>query len=309
MLRFGGMTEAQLRQWVEGNPGRVNDTDKDNCTLLYAASSLLKSLPLVLWLVDVMGADLNTQVLRGQTALAIIDTLDILNALLDRGADPTFPDFDGISPLMHHVIPIRVDMVNRLLRDARVRATVDKQDGWRGYTALHYACNHISPITMIPVIQALLQAGASQNIVNKNGQKPFALYGGQGRPFISFEVLAFRQRVADTEKTSLLVKARRIGFVSRGGVAPSYLQGRVLRGLPLPQVELQRVRKPSKAAKGRNAGGAYKVRNLVAFLIGMDGGPKGEGMPRDVFSVVLSCLMPSWDPLLRGDVAGPLLQG
>jgi len=42
---------------------------------------------------------------------------------------------------------------------------------------------------------------------------------------------------------------------------------------------------------------------MLAFLVGMEGGPKGGGMPRDVFRVVLDMLMPTWDPLRRG-VAG-----
>jgi len=43
-----------------------------------------------------------------------------------------------------------------------------------------------------------------------------------------------------------------------------------------------------------------KLRMLVAFLLGMEGGPEGGGMPQDVFRVVLDLLMPSWDPLRRG---------
>ena len=41
----------------------------------------------------------------------------------------------------------------------------------------------------------------------------------------------------------------------------------------------------------------------------MGGGPKGEGMPRDVFRVVLDLVMPFWDPLRRGIVGeGGMLQ-
>lgn len=43
-----------------------------------------------------------------------------------------------------------------------------------------------------------------------------------------------------------------------------------------------------------------KLRTVLAFFVGMGGGPKDEGMPRDVFRVVLDFLMPSWDPLRRG---------
>ena len=37
----------------------------------------------------------------------------------------------------------------------------------------------------------------------------------------------------------------------------------------------------------------------MEFMFGMGGGPKGEGMPRDVFRVVLDLFMPSWDLLQR----------
>ena len=38
---------------------------------------------------------------------------------------------------------------------------------------------------------------------------------------------------------------------------------------------------------------------MLAFLLGIDGGPENTGMPRDVFRVVLDLVMPSWDPLRR----------
>ena len=102
MVRFSGITEAQLAQWVEANPGRINDTDKDQHTPLYVAAYHMKCLPLVLWLLDMKGADVDAPILRGQTVLAKTDSLEILDALLDRGADPTLLDFDGMSLLMHH---------------------------------------------------------------------------------------------------------------------------------------------------------------------------------------------------------------
>lgn len=60
----------------------------------------------------------------------------------------------------------------------------------------------------------------------------------------------------------------------------------------MPRVELVPVR-------GGNKKGRKKCGNLLAVLLGMEGGPNGEGMPRDVFRVVLDFLMPSWDPLQR----------
>lgn len=73
-----------------------------------------------------------------------------------------------------------------------------------------------------------------------------------------------------------------------------------------------RGRLPNNATKkGRETGGEErrKLRNLVAFVIGMEGGLKGEGMPPEVFHILMSFLMPSSDPLRGGNVAGPLLRG
>ena len=53
-----------------------------------------------------------------------------------------------------------------------------------------------------------------------------------------------------------------------------------------------------------------KFRFMLGFILGMNGGPKGEGMPCDVFrGVLMDFLMPVWDPLRRkrGD-GGQLLQ-
>ena len=53
-----------------------------------------------------------------------------------------------------------------------------------------------------------------------------------------------------------------------------------------------------------------KFRTMMAFLLGMEGGPKNTGMPRDVFRVVMDLLMPSWDPLrCKGTGTGLGLQG
>ena len=52
---------------------------------------------------------------------------------------------------------------------------------------------------------------------------------------------------------------------------------------------------------------ARKLRTLVAFLLGVEGGSEGEGMPADVFPVMIGFLMPSWDPLRRKSGAGPSL--
>ena len=118
-----------------------------------------------------------------------------------------------------------------MLQDLRVQINVDKQDRWRNDTALHHACFYMNPISStIPVDQVLLQAGASPKITNKVGQKVLnsLFFQSPNHPAI----IALRNQVRNAENASLLVKARRIGFISRNAVMPSYLQGRVLRGLP-----------------------------------------------------------------------------
>lgn len=49
----------------------------------------------------------------------------MLTALLDRGADPTLEDNDGLTPLMHQVIEENVELVKYFLYDPRVGATVE----------------------------------------------------------------------------------------------------------------------------------------------------------------------------------------
>jgi len=55
--------------------------------------------------------------------------------------------------------------------------------------------------------------------------------------------------------------------------------------------------------------GACKLRTTVALFLEMEGGPEGEGMPRDVSRLVLDMLMPVWDPLRRNTDVSPSQQG
>ena len=87
---------------------------------------------------------------------------------------------------------------------------------------------------------------------------------------------------------------------------PSYIQDRVARSEPLPRVTLVPVTAGNKRPKKRR-----KFRSMLGFILGMNGWPKGEGMPCDVFrGVLMDFLMPAWDPLRRkrGN-GGQLLQG
>lgn len=96
------------------------------------------------WLLDKKGADVNGTNEDGASALHYaVFSLDILTALLDRGADPTISSSHGVRPLKWGAQHGTVDVVARLLQDPRVRATIDAQDG-DGATALHQACYNCS---------------------------------------------------------------------------------------------------------------------------------------------------------------------
>jgi len=61
------MKEAALRQWVEANPGRVNDRDRNGETPLFRAAWRHNSLALVVWLVGEKGVDMNATARRAWT--------------------------------------------------------------------------------------------------------------------------------------------------------------------------------------------------------------------------------------------------
>jgi len=196
------------------------------------------------------------------------------------------------------------EIVAPLLEDPRVRATIYVQDE-EGNTALHHACMCGSA----PNIHSLLQAGANPTLPCKNGQLALA-WGRQHRPS-RHAVIALLEQAPDAEKASLLVKARRLAVAANSNaVAPSCLQNRVARGQPFPRVALvpltagQTDGEKEDEEEGEEG---RKLRITLAFMCGVG----HEGMPRDVFRVVMDLLMSSWD-LLRRKNAGtgpPAMQG
>jgi len=94
------MSEVELRQWVEANPGRVNEGDSEGLTPLAAIASKEEGLALVVWLLDEKGADVNATMANRVSALHYAKTLDILNALLDRGGIPP-AETSGVAPLLY----------------------------------------------------------------------------------------------------------------------------------------------------------------------------------------------------------------
>lgn len=288
---FRRMTEAELREWVEANPGRVIDRGKHQKTPLYAAIRIFESVPLIMWLLDGKGADVNGRAYHGKTPLLVARSLDILNALLVRGADPSL-FCKTWSPFLEDVRSERIDCVERLLQDPRVRAAIEMRD-YRGRAALHYACNAEWPFCLV---QLLLQAGANADCTDNQGLKTSSLLG-----FYAHIIKAPLAQAPDGQKASILVKARRLVVASTStGVVPSYLQHRVAEGQPLPHVSMtpQSVDRNDEDEKG------LKFRILLAFLVGMGGGPDGKVMPAGVFRMVLDLLMPSWDPRRNRGIRG-----
>ena len=81
-LSFYGMSEAELRRWVEANSGRINDRDRFDYTPPMTAAMRTGGLSLIVWLLDEKGADVNaTTAHDGKTALYHAHSLDILITL------------------------------------------------------------------------------------------------------------------------------------------------------------------------------------------------------------------------------------
>lgn len=270
---------------------------------MYAAVYHMKSLPLVLWLLDEKGADVNKRTYNKGTPLHGADSLDILNALLTRGADPTLLNSKRQSPFMYHARYDEVSMVERMLRDSRVRATVDMQVK-DGHTALNFACCRDDDAALATsLVHLLLLVGTNPTLFHKDGWTPLVVLR-RCHPTYTTTVALLAQAIADAEVTSLLVKARRLVFAALTTMLP-YLQGRWARGEPLPRVILVPVTGGNKRAKKRRI-----FRSMLGFIFGIKGGPKGQGMPRDAFrDVLMDLFMPVWDPLRRGNGTGPPLPG
>ena len=134
-LVFGNMTELELRQWVNANPGRVNDRDLRKKTPLFRAIDL-NSVPLILWSVKEKGADLNAVDRHKHTVLYVVGSLEVFNALLECGADPGLPDASNYTLLIMQFYYSRWDIVTQLLQDPRVHTTIVVQDLHQGYTVL-----------------------------------------------------------------------------------------------------------------------------------------------------------------------------
>ncbi len=125
------------------------------------------------------GADLNTQDVLGYTPLhcaAFSGTPEIISMLVDRGASLITKDYVGRVPLHCAASALYEDNIKLLLRESEVNA----QD-FKGRTPLHHAyirwsiSKHLATKNHLrrqSAIALLLQAGASDSIVDADGRTP-----------------------------------------------------------------------------------------------------------------------------------------
>ena len=180
---------------------------------------------MVVWLLDEKGADVNGTAEDGKIALHYLNPIDILTALLDRGANPAVADFDGVLPLMLRAARGSVDGMARLLQDPRARATLNEQKG-HGNIALHYAISGEAEGS-VRKMNLLLQCGGDPTLTNNKGQTPLDLVRHHS-PNHHAAIALFEHALAEAEKASFLVNARRLAVAANGTtVAPSCLQARV----------------------------------------------------------------------------------
>ena len=182
---FLRMKEAEFRRRVEANPGRVNDIDEHGYTSLIYATMRLESVPLVTWLLDEKGADVNVVSSTGSTPLHVVKAPDIVNVLLDRGADPARVNMRKWSPLIQQTFLGTAEVVTRLLQDPRVRATVNMQDRY-GETALHHACK-VHGAEAAPRAALLVQVPSRSTSFSKLAVIPPSPTDTDRRPSLTFD--------------------------------------------------------------------------------------------------------------------------
>lgn len=121
------------------------------------------------------GADVDVTTSWGGTPLHLAPPLDIVTALIDRGADPTLQCHDGTSPIMDQARFRTVDSVAHLLQDLRVLGTVNVQDE-DGDSAPQFACFCVKKdeTAVISTVHLLLQYGANPLLTNRYRETPLA---------------------------------------------------------------------------------------------------------------------------------------
>jgi len=102
-----------------------------------------------------------------------VKRLDLLNAFLARGANPTARDHPQRTPLITQVQNEQVDLVARLLQDPRVRAILHAQSDAH-WTAPHYAVDIYEEGIATAMVRLLLRAGAEPDSPDDKGATPLS---------------------------------------------------------------------------------------------------------------------------------------
>jgi hypothetical protein len=90
MENFWGMTEEQMRLYVESNPEKINEKDAYARSLLYVAACEGMSPPFISWLVD-KGGDVNSKNSGSYqlSPLFVAKTAEVVDILLKQGGANT----------------------------------------------------------------------------------------------------------------------------------------------------------------------------------------------------------------------------
>ena len=156
-IRFGKLDTVKYLINAGVDVNRFDDMDK---TPIYYADNL----EIINVLIDA-GADIHLTIKNKGTLLSYAVyqySLEVIKGLIDAGADVNKADFDGKNPLYWAVLRRDLEIVKVLIKAG---ADVNKADHY-GTTPLHLTIN-------LDIAQELILAGADINKVNKFGITPF----------------------------------------------------------------------------------------------------------------------------------------
>jgi hypothetical protein len=283
-----------LRRWIQDNPTKVNDFDDWGRRPLHVAAGMDDDACTLRILIDEYGANVNAEKRDcSTTPLHYATNSAAVDLLLRRGADPTltisdeFSSRQGFTPLHVYIENGHWWCVDRYLKEPRARDAVDVSSKDGGETALHILCRlkstrcdlGIREPTRCLVIQLLLKAGADPTRKDHRGNTPADLLH-QELPRSRQSLRLLRQAMYDKENSLFLIKARRFSIAAKGR-SFGWIARREARGEALPCISL--------ADRKRCRPGTRNVRDLVAFMVGVDG-TSGQVMPSGVFVTVMEFL-------------------
>ena len=157
--------------------------DGDGCQPLFAMAQLDK-LKTAIWLIDEKKANPNCRGYENLMPLHVAKSKKMINALLDREANPALTNRWGHNALMQQISNVSqyAACVVALLEHPRGRALVNVGSpggfqGRVGWTALHCAVDPHDDGPWPEAIELLLKAGADPTIEDDWGRTPLALLG------------------------------------------------------------------------------------------------------------------------------------